>query len=107
MFKVPPTASMRWVKDDKRFLIANSDSAANAVPLTIVLNWRAGGEEVALKAPGRIDPPLAFAHCADGPGHPRAPEWSGTEIVDVRCVTSARLRDECAGSVRRLYANSA
>jgi hypothetical protein len=29
-------------KDGKRFLIANGDSARNAVPLTVALNWRAG-----------------------------------------------------------------
>jgi serine/threonine protein kinase len=48
LFRVPPvldtgiTARSYAVgKDGKRFLIANADSTANAVPLTVVLNWRA------------------------------------------------------------------
>jgi hypothetical protein len=48
LFKVPPvlitgntSRSYAVGKDGKRFLIANGD-AANAAPLTVVLNWRAG-----------------------------------------------------------------
>jgi hypothetical protein len=32
-------------KDGKRFLIANGDHAGSAVPLTVVLNWRAGAKK--------------------------------------------------------------
>jgi eukaryotic-like serine/threonine-protein kinase len=48
LFRVPPvlitgntSRSYAVGKDGKRFLIANGD-AANAAPLTVVLNWRAG-----------------------------------------------------------------
>jgi hypothetical protein len=48
LFKVSPvlvigimSRSYALSKDGKRFLIANGD-AGNAVPLTVVLNWRAG-----------------------------------------------------------------
>jgi serine/threonine protein kinase len=49
LFRVPPVLdegiaarSYAVGKDGKRFLIANGDSARNAVPLTVALNWRAG-----------------------------------------------------------------
>lgn len=49
LFKVPPVLSTSRNqnshsyavgKDGKRFLIANGDSAGNAAPLTVVLNWQ-------------------------------------------------------------------
>ena len=49
LFKVPSvlvtgitSRSYAVGKDGKRFLVANGESAGNAVPLTVLLNWRAG-----------------------------------------------------------------